>query len=140
MRSLLSLAVAAAVALPAGAQTTCTFTPTGQSCGPQLSGSEKVEDSTHIVTLVVTDAPVTAPGLLVLGVQPLAFQFPGTTCFLHLNPLLALPVSSDANGRMTRTFARHKDLVGTVLVQTGFEDLKQNQPLETSNALKIVCQ
>ena len=140
MRNLLPLAIALAVALPLGAQTKCTFTPTGDSCGPRLSGSERIADGTHVVTLRVVKAPATAHGLLVIGLQPLRFQFPGTTCFLHLDPLIAIGINSDARGHATRTFARHQDLKAMVLVQTGFADLRHNQPLETSNALEIVCQ
>ena len=140
MRKLLPLPIALAVALPLGAQTKCTFTPTGKSCGPRLSGSEKIANGTHIVTLRVVHAPATSHGLLVIGYQPLAFQFPGTNCFLHVNPLIFIGINSDAKGHASRTFARHQDLKGMVLVQTGFEDLKHHQPLKTSNAVKIVCQ
>jgi len=142
MRKLLPLAITLAVALPLGAQTKCTFTTTGQSCGPKLSGSEKVAGGTHIITLSVTNAPKTAHGLLVIGVQALAppFQFPGSNCYLHLHPLIFVGINSDGKGRASRTFARHANLLGMALVQTGFEDLKHNQPLETSNAVKILCQ
>ena len=47
MRKLLPLplAMALAVALPLSAQAAkCTFTPTGTSCGPRLTGSEKLAD------------------------------------------------------------------------------------------------
>ncbi|MHC4516824.1 MAG: hypothetical protein ACYTGW_23015 [Planctomycetota bacterium] len=136
---LLPLAAALAVACPVAAQTSCTFKKIGASCGPVLSGREKVAGGTHIVTFSVTNAPKTAPGLLVLGLKPLNFQFPGTKCYLHLDPILAFGINTDDKGKASRTFARHKDLKLTVLVQVGLEDLKHNQPLETSNALKVVC-
>ncbi len=139
MRKLLPLAIALAVALPVSAQASkCTFTPTGASCGPKLTGSEHLADGIVIATFKVTNAPATAHGLIVFGVKPLNLKLPGN-CFLHVEPLVAVVINSDSQGRASRTFVRpqHKPLKLTLLCQTGFA--KRNQALVTSNALNIEC-
>lgn len=76
----------------------CVFTDYGSSCGPRLTGQERIVGARREVTLAVTHAAALAPGVLAVGTQRLSLRIPGTSCFVLTNPLLVLPFGTDAHG------------------------------------------
>ena len=140
MRNLVTLAAVAALALPLTAQNTkCTFKPFGASCGPRLTATDVIRNGTHVMTFRVSKAPDTSLGVLALGLKTANFQFPGTKCFLHLEPILFFPMNSNANGQALRIFGLHSSVKIEFLAQAGFVQMKHHVPIETSNGLRVTC-
>ena len=142
---LMTLAAAAVLfgaALPAQRIQPCQFTRINPTCGPIYTGVDRILSSTtaqyHVFQLTVTSAPVSAPGILAFSMKQVNFQWPGTKCFLLVDPtaILLLPFNSDASGNAKTQFTVKGALSGTVFSQTAFDN--GGSPV-TSNAQQIVC-
>ena len=86
----------------------CTILDYGSGCGPQLSARDSIAGSSRTVDFSIFDAPASSAGILGFGVQQLRVPIPGTgspPCFLHVQPLILLPLASDSFGRAKAPFS-----------------------------------
>jgi hypothetical protein len=140
--SLVAVAILIGAALPAQRIQPCQFTRINPTCGPVYSGVDRIlsspTGSAHVFILTVTKAPANAPGILAFSMKQARFNWPGTKCFLLIDPtaVLLLPFNANAKGNARKQFSVKGKLLGTVFSQTAFN--RAGSPL-TSNAQRIVC-
>jgi hypothetical protein len=126
--------------LPAAEQP-CRFIPYGQGCdGAAMTGNDRLVGPTHNIEVNVTGIFPNSPVALLFGLQPLNLQIPGFRCNLLVDPVVSLPIFSDANGNLDNSFFVTGDLAGNTFIQAiAVRRGGQGLELRSTNGVRMDC-
>ena len=105
--------------------------------GPLLSAAPTFN---HELELRLTNAAPNSFGKLIIGLNRLNLQFPGTTCYLNTDILLLLPITTNNLGAATHILPIPPGLKLTFNLQDIlFEKQGSNFAITSTNGLSVGC-
>lgn len=120
----------------------CGFTRIDPTCGPVFTGSDRILATPaamyHAFRLQVSRAPANAQGVFAFSLKQTKIPFPGTRCFLLIDPtaMVTLPFSTNSKGTAQLRFTIKGKIAGTVFAQCGVDN---RGSILTSNGQRITC-
>lgn len=118
---------------------TCTFTPYGTGCGPQLAGGDVEIGNNRVITMLATGCHPNSPVLVATGTQQLNLVLPGGCSLLSNATVIAL-ANADGTGLATASWT-----VPVTAVSTSFHQflplalIGGNLVLTASNGVRVDC-
>lgn len=119
--------------------TTCTLTPYGAGCGPQLAGGSVAVGNNHVISLMLTGGYANGFALSFVGTQALNLPI-GGGCSLLSNAVVVSVLKTDAKGECLETWKVPLTKLATAYHQMLPIGIKGNDLVfSASNGMKLEC-